>query len=76
MPAYSRGDDAWSGMGVGWSITSTLIAGMLVMGGFGYLVDRLSGTDAAFLSIGTVVGGGLGIYLVYLRYGKGDRDEG
>jgi ATP synthase protein I len=75
MPGYSR-DDAWSGMGVGWAITSTLIAGMVVMGGLGYLADRLAGTDDVFLSIGIVVGAGFGIYLVYLRYGKGDRDEG
>lgn len=76
MPGLLRGDDAWSGMGIGWAITSTLIAGMVVMGGLGYLADLVAGTDAVFLSIGTVVGGGLGIYLVYLRYGKGDRDEG
>jgi F0F1-type ATP synthase assembly protein I len=76
MPVESRGDDAWSGMGIGWAITSTLIAGMVVMGALGYLADRLAGTDAIFLSLGTVVGGGLGVYLVYLRYGKGDRDEG
>ena len=76
MPADSGIDDAWSGMGVGWAITSTLIAGMVVMGGLGYLGDRLAGTDDVFLSIGMVIGAGLGIYLVYLRYGKGDRDEG
>ena len=63
-------------MGIGWAITSTLIAGMIVMGGFGYLADRLLGTDSIFLSLGVVIGAGLGIYLVYLRHGKEDRDEG
>jgi ATP synthase protein I len=76
MPGESRGSDAWSGVGIGWAIISTLIAGMVVMGGLGYLADRLAGTDSIFLSIGVVIGGGLGTYLVYLRHGKGDRDEG
>ena len=76
MPEDSRGDGAWSCVGVGWAITSTLIAGIVVLGGLGYLVDRLAGTRAVFESVGMVAGGGLGIYLVYLRYGKGERDEG
>jgi ATP synthase protein I len=75
MPGHTRGDDAWQGMGTGWAITSTLIAGMLVLGGLGFLVDRLVGTDSVFLAIGTVVGAGFGTYSVYLRYGRGGRDE-
>lgn len=66
-----RSDDAWSGMGVGWAITSTLVAGMLVSGGLGYLLDRLVDTRAVFTGIGIVLGAGLGIYIVYLRYGRG-----
>ena len=72
MPADPRRDDAWAGMGAGWSITSTLIAGMLVFGGLGYLVDRLAGTHKVFLGIGVVIGGIAGIYAVYVRYGGGD----
>lgn len=75
MPGHTRGDDAWQGMGTGWAITSTLIAGMLVVGALGYLVDLLVGTDAVFLGIGTVVGAGFGTYTVYLRYGRDGRDE-
>lgn len=59
-------------MGTGWSITSTLIAGMLAFGGLGYLTDRLAGTHKVFLGIGVVVGGIAGIYAVYARYGGGD----
>jgi F0F1-type ATP synthase assembly protein I len=59
-------------MGTGWSITSTLIAGMLALGAFGYLVDRLAGTHKVFLPIGIVLGGIAGIYAVYMRYGGGD----
>lgn len=73
MARPQRGD-AWSGMGVGWAITSTLIAGMLVMGGLGYLVDALLGTERVFTGIGFVLGAALGVYTVYLRYGKGSDD--
>jgi ATP synthase protein I len=66
-----RRSEAWSGMGTGWAITATLIAGMLVLGGLGYVLDRVLGTGAALTAVGIVVGAGLGIYIVYLRYGKG-----
>ena len=61
-------------MGVGWAITSTLIAGMLVMGALGYLVDALFGTEHVFTGIGFVLGAALGVYAVYLRYGRGSDD--
>jgi F0F1-type ATP synthase assembly protein I len=67
-----RRQDGWSGVGTGWAITSTLAAGMLVFGGLGYLVDRVLETGRALTATGIVIGAGLGIYIVYLRYGKGD----
>lgn len=66
-----RRNDAWSGVGIGWAITSTLIAGMLVLGGLGYVLDRVFGTGAGLTAVGIVVGAGFGIYIVYLRYGRG-----
>lgn len=63
-------------MGTGWSITSTLIAGMLTLGALGYLVDRLTGLHKVFWPIGILLGGVLGIYAVFVRYGKGERDQG
>jgi F0F1-type ATP synthase assembly protein I len=74
MTGDQRRDSAWAGMGTGWSITSTLIAGMLAWGGVGYLVDRLLGTQV-FVGIGIVLGGAGGVYIVYLRYGRGNRDD-
>ena len=59
-------------MGTGWAITSTLIAGMLVVGGLGFAGDRIFGTDRLLTGIGIVAGGAVGIYAVYLRYGKGN----
>jgi ATP synthase protein I len=76
-PMAQRRDrsSGWQGMGTGWAIISTLIAGMLVWGLVGYLVDRLTGANRVFTGIGIIVGGALGIYLVYARYGRGDREE-
>ena len=70
MPQSQR--DAWSGIGIGWSVVATLIAGFLVCGGLGYLADRLAGTHGVFEGIGFVVGAAAGVYLVYLRYGRED----
>ena len=65
--------DGWGGIGQGWAITSTLIAGILVWGGLGYLVDLWVGTPRVFAAIGILVGAAGGIYLVYQRFGKADR---
>jgi ATP synthase protein I len=65
-----RSDGPWAGMGVGWAITSTLVAGMLVLGAPGYLLDRVFGTEGVLTGVGIVLGAGVGIYIVYLRYGR------
>jgi F0F1-type ATP synthase assembly protein I len=72
MSRPGRGD-AWSGYGTAWAVTGTLLAGILVWGGIGYLVDRLASTAPLFLAIGLLLGAGGWIYLVYLRYGRADR---
>ena len=71
-----RHDDAWSGLGTGWAIVSTLIAGMLAWGLIGWGIDKLTGTNHVFLATGIVLGGAAGVYIVYLRYGKDDRGDG
>ena len=65
--------DAWEGYGTAWSIIGTLIGGLAVWGGIGYLVDRLAGFHAVFLSIGLVIGAIGGVYLVVVRYGRDNR---
>jgi F0F1-type ATP synthase assembly protein I len=49
---------------------------MLALGAVGWLLDTLVGTNHVFLGIGIVLGGAAGVYIVYLRYGKDDRDDG
>ena len=66
-----RKSEAWSGMGTGWAITSTLVAGIVTVGGLGYLLDRILDTRSALTAVGIVIGAGAGIYIVYLRYGRG-----
>jgi F0F1-type ATP synthase assembly protein I len=58
-------------MGIGWAITSTLVGGIVTVGGLGYLLDRVLGTETVFTAIGIVLGAGSGIYIVYLRWGRG-----
>jgi ATP synthase protein I len=65
----------WRGMGTGWAITGTMVAGILVWGGIGFLADHLVGTAGIFTAIGIVVGAAGGIYIVYLRFGKDDREQ-
>jgi F0F1-type ATP synthase assembly protein I len=72
MAANEQRNDRWSGMGTGWSITSTMIGGIATLGALGYLIDRLFGIGHVFLPIGFIVGGGFGVYIIWLRYGRGE----
>ncbi len=69
--------NAWSGMGVGWAIASTIVAGIAAVGGLGYLVDLLVGTDQhVFAGLGFLIGGFGGMYVVFLRWGRGNGEDG
>ncbi len=57
------------GSGDAWSITAYLLAGMLVWGGAGWLLDRWLGT-AVFVPVGLLAGMALAMYLVYVRFGS------
>jgi F0F1-type ATP synthase assembly protein I len=62
-------------MSTGLAISVYLLSGLLVWGGIGYVVDRLAGTGKLFTAIGMVVGAAASIYLVYLRYGRGNDEQ-
>lgn len=55
--------------GQGMVAISYLIAGMVVWGGVGWLVDRWLGTNGIAFGIGAVVGGAAGVYLIVRRLG-------
>lgn len=76
MRSGSPRTDGWQGIGIAWSITSTLLASFLVLGGLGYVGDRVLDTGKVLTGIGFVLGAGFGVYTVYLQYGKLDSDDG
>lgn len=53
----------------GYRILSIMIAGLLAYGGLGWLLDRWLGT-AWFLPIGLILGVGLGVYYVVVKFGR------
>lgn len=55
---------------VAWSITSSLLAGMLVWGGVGWLVDLWLGFDRLFLAIGVFGGLAAGLYLSIVKINR------
>lgn len=58
--------------GVAWTVLGLLIAGLVVWGGVGYLLDRWLGLHALFLPIGLLVGAAGAIWLILIRLGRGD----
>ncbi|GAA2705660.1 AtpZ/AtpI family protein [Actinoplanes palleronii] len=70
-PPDKRGDDGSPppDTGAGMTAVTYLIAGMLVWGGIGWLIDRYVGTQGIFAGIGAVLGIGLGVYLIVRRLG-------
>jgi F0F1-type ATP synthase assembly protein I len=57
-----------SGADIGWGITGTLLSGILVWGGVGVLLDRWLETRV-FALVGVILGLGVAIYLVVVKYG-------
>lgn len=62
-----------SGADVGWGITGTLLSGLVVWGGAGWLLDRWLDTRL-FVVLGMLLGLAVAIYLVVVKYG-GPGDE-
>jgi len=57
------------GASAGWSILSYMITGMVLYGGIGWLVGRGTGISVLF-PVGMLVGLGLALTLIILRYGR------
>jgi len=64
-----------SGADVGWGITGTMLSGIIVWGGAGWLLDRWLETRF-FILIGTILGLTVAIYLVVVKYGAVDPPPG
>jgi len=55
---------------VAWSALGSLLAGPLVWGGVGYLLDQWLGTGRLLTALGVVGGSVTAFYIVYLRFGR------
>ena len=53
---------------MGWGITGTLLSGIIVWGGVGWLLDRWLETRV-FILVGTILGLTVAIYLIVVKYG-------
>ena len=60
-----------SGADTGWAVTGTLISGMAVWGGVGWLLDRWLDI-VVFFPVGVIFGMAVAIYLVVKRFGAID----
>lgn len=58
-----------TGASQGWAVLGTLLAGICVWGGVGWLVDLWLGTTFV-KAIGVIVGAAAAIYYVTVRFGK------
>lgn len=56
--------------GIGWSIISYILAGLIFYGGLGWLADWFFNTSF-WLPTGLILGAAASIYLVIKRYGQG-----
>ena len=61
-----------SGADVGWGITGTMLSGIIVWGGVGWLLDRWLETRF-FILVGTILGLTVAIYLIVVKYGAVDQ---
>ncbi len=67
--------NAGPGEDMAWRMISTLLAGPIVWGGIGALVDNLVNTSRVFLPLGVVVGFITSFYIVYVRFGRNTEPE-
>jgi ATP synthase protein I len=73
MQGRDRGD-AWRSANQAWDVISTLLSGILVWGGVGFVLDRWFGFERyLFLPIGMLLGVSVAFYVIYRRYGTEDR---
>jgi len=54
-----------------WGVVGYLVSGLVAWGGLGALADHLLDTRL-FFPIGLALGSVLGVYLVWVRYGRTD----
>lgn len=69
-PSGGAGQDGQGTENPGWTIFSSLLAGMAFYGGIGWLIGRWAGHQPMFLAGGMIVGLALAVALTIFRYGR------
>jgi F0F1-type ATP synthase assembly protein I len=67
--AGSPGNRGRDDANIAWAITGSLLSGIVVWGGVGYLLDRVLGTSFIVL-IGVLLGVSAAFYLIFVKYLK------
>lgn len=62
----------WAAADSGWVLAVQLISGVFTWGGIGWLLDRWLDTGPWLLVAGFVVGWATGIYLAWVKFGRGE----
>lgn len=65
--AGSPGNRGRDDANIAWAIMGSLLSGIVVWGGVGYLLDRALGTSFIVL-IGVLLGLSASFYLIYAKY--------
>lgn len=73
--ARGRRGDLWAGLDHSTTMSMELLAGILVWGGVGWLVDGWLGTRPWLFVVGTLLGFGAGLYLVWHRAHALEREQ-
>lgn len=74
-PAPDR-REAWRGVDLWATMIAELLAGLIVLGGLGFLADRYVGTEPWGLGVGIMLGFAAGLYLIWLRTDEPDSRAG
>ena len=75
VAAASSAEGGAQGIGVGWTVFSYLIGGMVAYGGIGWLVGRAVHAAWPF-PVGMLVGLGISLGYIIYRYGRQGAAEG
>ncbi len=69
MKIFPRAKPPSPGADEGWAVLGSLISGLLLFGGLGWLLDMWWGTRV-MAPVGAVIGLALGIYAVVMRHAR------
>ena len=71
----SQRRQAWRGLDHATVMGVELITAVLLWAGIGWLLDRWLGTAPWFFAIGVLIGNAAGLYLIWLRAERMDRED-